>query len=339
MPGASKQEVRRRRSTHADDDDDENRTRDESNDAAQSVARAGPDPETDHRVRFSMDPVQRRKSKKRKSNEMDRDDDDEDAGLVDSTNGRSKASQRSAETALAHASGAIDTAGGSTAQSSRSGVATVLSPRSRIRRMSLRSSFLTRNMISRAPAAIELQDVGSLSESRGAAPRPQTGKKNAKTSVTITPTRESWDKSAVKPPNSLPGSSVLPHYKQWAAKQARMRLPLKRVKLAYDKAYQFFMRIQEIPPSKDGRHIPLEPARESPLIDERTGKPYVSNLIRSSKYNAWNFLPRQLCAQFSKLANAYVRPQSIPSPASVSRTGLVCAISALLSFRSRGTDD
>ncbi|KAF2863120.1 phospholipid-translocating P-type ATPase [Piedraia hortae CBS 480.64] len=65
------------------------------------------------------------------------------------------------------------------------------------------------------------------------------------------------------------------------------------------------LHIQDVPPSKDGRHIPLDLSREQTLTDERTNKPYISNLIRSSKYTVWSFLPRQLIAQFSKLANAY----------------------------------
>lgn len=41
------------------------------------------------------------------------------------------------------------------------------------------------------------------------------------------------------------------------------------------------------------------------LVDERSGEPYVSNTITSSKYNIYTFLPKQLKAQFSKLANCY----------------------------------
>lgn len=41
------------------------------------------------------------------------------------------------------------------------------------------------------------------------------------------------------------------------------------------------------------------------LIDERTDNPYVNNLITSSRYTLASFLPRQLIAQFSKLANCY----------------------------------
>ncbi|AMD21714.1 HFL142Wp [Eremothecium sinecaudum] len=41
------------------------------------------------------------------------------------------------------------------------------------------------------------------------------------------------------------------------------------------------------------------------LLDERTNKPYVKNDITSSRYTIYSFLPRQLYAQFSKLANAF----------------------------------
>lgn len=55
------------------------------------------------------------------------------------------------------------------------------------------------------------------------------------------------------------------------------------------------------------RQVPLRLPNDAapPLLDERTARPYVSNRIRTSRYTAWNFLPRQLIYQFSRLANAY----------------------------------
>jgi hypothetical protein len=54
-----------------------------------------------------------------------------------------------------------------------------------------------------------------------------------------------------------------------------------------------------------GREIPIDiPERgKVHLIDERTGREYVDNLITSSRYTIYSFLPRQLWAQFSKIAN------------------------------------
>ncbi|KAK2843912.1 hypothetical protein FQN49_005950, partial [Arthroderma sp. PD_2] len=65
------------------------------------------------------------------------------------------------------------------------------------------------------------------------------------------------------------------------------------------------LRIKEIPPSVDGRHVDLDAHNIKPLTDERTGKHYITNTIRSSRYSIWSFFPRQLIAQFSKLANFY----------------------------------
>lgn len=97
----------------------------------------------------------------------------------------------------------------------------------------------------------------------------------------------------------------LPRYDIWArsrAAQASMRC---RAYAVYERARKTVLRIQDIPPSKDGRHIVLDPTWRKPLLDERTGRQYVDNTICSSKYTRWSFLPRQLFAQFSKLANFY----------------------------------
>lgn len=70
--------------------------------------------------------------------------------------------------------------------------------------------------------------------------------------------------------------------------------------------------------SVGGRQIPItinisntdfpitkDKSNQTLLLDERKGKPYVNNLITSSRYTLASFLPRQLIAQFSKLANCY----------------------------------
>ncbi|AET40363.1 aminophospholipid-translocating P4-type ATPase DNF3 Ecym_5627 [Eremothecium cymbalariae DBVPG len=41
------------------------------------------------------------------------------------------------------------------------------------------------------------------------------------------------------------------------------------------------------------------------LRDERKNQPYIKNTITSSRYTVYSFIPRQLYAQFSKLANTY----------------------------------
>lgn len=70
-------------------------------------------------------------------------------------------------------------------------------------------------------------------------------------------------------------------------------------------------------------------------IDERSGDGYIPNTITSSKYNIYTFLPKQLKAQFSKLANCYFMVvaimQLIPS---WSTTGHYTTIVPLLVFMS-----
>lgn len=96
---------------------------------------------------------------------------------------------------------------------------------------------------------------------------------------------------------------------------------------------KYISKMNEIPPSKDGRKIPLDASRTQPLVDERRNGPFIDNTIRSSRYTIWNFLPRQLIAQFSKLANFYFLCvsilQMIPQ---FSTTGTYTTIVPLLFF-------
>lgn len=106
----------------------------------------------------------------------------------------------------------------------------------------------------------------------------------------------------------------------------------------------------ELGPSENGRVIPLCVAKNRAnqifhdefyssqahqYIDERTGHGYCSNLITSSKYNIYTFLPKQLRAQFSKIANCYFMVvaimQMIPS---WSTTGKFTTIIPLMIFMS-----
>lgn len=61
----------------------------------------------------------------------------------------------------------------------------------------------------------------------------------------------------------------------------------------------------------NGRKIPIPVGSTQLLEDERRHKPYISNAIKTSKYNVLDFLPRQLLYQFSRLANAYMLVISI----------------------------
>lgn len=143
--------------------------------------------------------------------------------------------------------------------------------------------------------------------------------------------------------NAAEASARVSRAKDWVARQRARAKRLRRsptgrlqTRLAalYQKwIYEGLLRQKPLPPSADGRHVPLDPgeARRKSLTDERTGKPYISNFIRSSRYTAWSFLPKQLFFQFSKLANAYFLTigilQMIPG-LSTTGTYTVCIIIA-----------
>ncbi|TKA31062.1 hypothetical protein B0A50_02030 [Salinomyces thailandicus] len=75
-------------------------------------------------------------------------------------------------------------------------------------------------------------------------------------------------------------------------------------------------RQRPLPPSRDGRHVPLRASHKQSLVDERRGHGYLSNTVRSSRYTLWDFLPRQLLFQLTRLHNFYFLcvgvPQTIP---------------------------
>ncbi|SPO06961.1 related to ATPases [Cephalotrichum gorgonifer] len=107
------------------------------------------------------------------------------------------------------------------------------------------------------------------------------------------------------------------------------------------------LRQKPLPPTKDGRHIPLDGEAHCPqkLVDERTGKPYISNFIRSSRYTLWDFLPKQLIFQFSRLANFYFLVigimQMIPGLSTTGKytTIIPLAIFVTFSMAKEGYDD
>ncbi|KAH7049461.1 hypothetical protein B0J12DRAFT_574424 [Macrophomina phaseolina] len=208
-----------------------------------------------------------------------------------------------------------------------------LSPSGRSRGYSLRSSLFRRNV--EAPsgspdAVIELQDAGASSSQKSSDDAVSVNVRQSE----VSPPREYAEMSKDSDEKAaLKGISALPNYQSWISRKERQTSFAKVVKENAEKLRKFILRIQEIPPSKDGRHIDLDASRKKNLIDERTGNPYVPNTIRSSRYNAWNFLPRQLIAQFSKLANFYFLCvsilQMIPG---LSTTGQFTTIVPLLFF-------
>ncbi|OAQ65310.1 phospholipid-translocating P-type ATPase, flippase [Pochonia chlamydosporia 170] len=103
------------------------------------------------------------------------------------------------------------------------------------------------------------------------------------------------------------------------------------------------LRRKPIPPSVDGRHIPINST--DALIDERSQRPYISNFIRSSRYTAYDFVPKQLLFQFSKLGNFYFLVmgilQMIPGLSTVGRWTTIVPLGIFVAFSmlKEGYDD
>ncbi|KAK9449646.1 uncharacterized protein V1518DRAFT_414280 [Limtongia smithiae] len=102
-----------------------------------------------------------------------------------------------------------------------------------------------------------------------------------------------------------PPPRQLTNYSSWAASRLFRPSFSGKFGAAYRKAHDFLLRSDDIPPSAGGRKIPLNIDFTADLIDERTERPYVSNIIVSSIYNRYNWLPLLVFAQFSKVANIY----------------------------------
>jgi phospholipid-translocating ATPase len=97
----------------------------------------------------------------------------------------------------------------------------------------------------------------------------------------------------------------LPFYSTWASSHHTRHMVLEKCKNLMRRLKR--LRDPRLISKGKGREIPIDiPERgKTNLLDERTGKEYVDNLITSSRYTVYSFLPRQLWAQFSKVANLY----------------------------------
>ncbi|KAI9678592.1 MAG: hypothetical protein M1817_005649 [Caeruleum heppii] len=206
------------------------------------------------------------------------------------------------------------------------------SPGTRGRGYSLRRSLFAKSVQSPTGAhgpAIELATAGpSKLPLRLTNRPPESDKKSSQPAVAVTPQpkHESPSKEFDRP-------SILPNYETWMERQRQRSRSWQRIRTWLDQGRKSLLRINAVPPSQDGRHILLEAQRKEPLLDERTGREYISNTVRSCRYTLWNFLPRQLFAQFSKLANFYFLSisilQMIPN---LSTTGTFTTIVPLLFF-------
>ncbi|OAA71609.1 ATPase, P-type, phospholipid-translocating, flippase [Cordyceps fumosorosea ARSEF 2679] len=85
--------------------------------------------------------------------------------------------------------------------------------------------------------------------------------------------------------------------------------------------------------SGGSRRVPLSIEQAKPLTDPRRGnQAYISNDIRTSRYTVFNFIPKQLFFQFTRVGNFYFLCVGIPQVAGLSTTGSYTTILPLLFF-------
>lgn len=121
-----------------------------------------------------------------------------------------------------------------------------------------------------------------------------------------------------------------------------------RLAHGYQKVFiEGILRRKPLPPTKDGRHVPLNPSEVGPhgLVDERSQKPYIDNFIRSSRYTIYDFVPKQLVFQFSKLGNFYFLVmgsiQAVPGLSTIGRWTTLGPLAVFITFSmaKEGYDD
>lgn len=216
--------------------------------------------------------------------------------------------------------------------------------RSRNRGYSLRRSIFnktiqTHNEQEDDIGAAELGQASGLGGNPGAADAPSPIEEKNELTTAPTATIEASPKADASKHVSTDSSGLNKEFStstlqdSWNGRKAQMAVLTARAEAALTKAQKFIFRIKEIPPTANGRHIDLNPSLVETLLDERTGKPYCANWIRSCRYSFWNFFPRQFFAQFTKLANFYFLIvailQMIPG---LSTTGQYTTIVPLLIF-------
>ncbi|KAL8710067.1 MAG: hypothetical protein Q9220_005338 [cf. Caloplaca sp. 1 TL-2023] len=227
-----------------------------------------------------------------------------------------------------------------------------ISPRARQRGFSLRRSMLKRNVYGEPESSAgDVRQTPSGSGQHEAVPcrdfSTPSDPKKSRTTISVSPVTQKlhFDEPLSRPQKSSTGLSSLPHYETWLKTRVARSSFLSVLRASYRKAHKKILRIHELPPSKDGRHVTLDLESTKGRIDERSKREYMDNTIRSCKYTLWNFLPRQLYAQFSKLANFYFLCvsilQMIPG---LSTTGTYTTIIPLsffvaLSMAKEGYDD
>lgn len=110
-------------------------------------------------------------------------------------------------------------------------------------------------------------------------------------------------------PSTDPRNSI-PFYSSFAARNATSQ-SWKQFRIVLELLRRYILQITEYHADPEGRSLLVTLESDEPQIERMSRKPYVDNTITSSRYTIYNFLPRQLAFQFSKVANIYFLSVSI----------------------------
>ena len=212
-------------------------------------------------------------------------------------------------------------------------------PQTRDRGYSLRRSLFakkTNNQTEQDAVVIEMEPAGpSEGHSRPLSDNLQN-EKAAKEKPVVKVSTLSLEADQNLPPGLVKTDDLVarrPYMKDRSLDRQLDFKPLDVARRLYWNVKTRLLRLNKIAPSSDGRHIDLDFSSPIAQIDERTGRSYIGNTIRSSRYTLLNFFPRQFVAQFSKLANFYFLCvailQMIPG---LSTTGTYTTIIPLMFF-------
>lgn len=202
----------------------------------------------------------------------------------------------------------------------------------RPRRFSLRRDLFVRNKSPPPHNAVEFisNSSGEFSNDLSRAPRDHATEKGGEKRmsfgdpvVTLSTDRESNSNADGK---ELLSAVSKPRF--WSHRHSHVA----KFKTTLSQVIKVITRTKDLPPSKDGRHISLNASRKYDLIDERTGKGYISNTITSSRYTIYNFLPRQLLFQFSRVSNFYFLCIAVLQLTGYSTTGTYSTLVPLMAF-------
>ena len=105
-------------------------------------------------------------------------------------------------------------------------------------------------------------------------------------------------------------SQSLPFYTQYAARYTQTT-PVIKLRESLKSIKNYIFRDQDYIPDPEGRLVKVDLSSSGHQLERLSQKPYIDNSITSSRYTLYNFFPRQLAFQFSKVANIYFLSISI----------------------------